>query len=90
MLELVAIPTLGDIPDPGIKFASLVSSTFTPNAAVKPQGGFFITCATGEGHRTKKWRYEALTNHRNCTSAVLKPNSFGVGFQINWQQYYLI
>ena len=39
MLELVAIPTLGDIPDPGIKLASLVSSTFTPNAAVKPQGG---------------------------------------------------
>ena len=39
MLELVAIPTLGDIPDPGIKFASLVSSTFTPNAAVKPQVG---------------------------------------------------
>ena len=42
-LEWVAIPTPGELPDPGIEPGSLV----TPAMA----GGFFVNCTTREGGR---------------------------------------
>ena len=43
MMEWVALPPLGDLPDPGIKPASLTSPTLA--------GGFFTTSATWEAHQ---------------------------------------
>ena len=43
ILERVAMPPLGDLPDPGIQLASLKSPALA--------GRFFITSATGEAHR---------------------------------------
>ena len=67
-------PTLGHIPDPGIKFASLVSSAFagnffTTDAPVKPQMASLLLVPLGKA--TEWIRYTLSSLFMDCTFVCL-------------------
>ena len=64
ILEWVAFPSPGDLPNPGIELESLASPALA--------GEFFITSATWEAHlRDGFWKYAAIPNNNMIKSYLL-------------------
>ena len=73
-LEWVAMPSAGDLPNPGIKPVSLTSPALA--------GRFFTSSVTWERAQEKKKKYTHTHTHTHTHTRIYKTNKFAI--YLNW------